>query len=81
MQFEPMRHKRVAVAESTRQFLCHLAAADVHRPLPVAEYMDWDEVFAGVCRNGLLGLAYRWQKANPGHLPAEFEAAVADTCR
>lgn len=81
MQFEPMRHKRVAVTESTRQILCAFAAANPQQPLPAAQNVDWVELFAGVCRNGLLGLVYRRQKADPGQLPAEFETAVADTCR
>lgn len=58
LPIERMRHGRAPISDSARVLLCSLAAGDVRRPLPRVD-ADWEEVFRGVCRNGLLGLTHR----------------------
>src|SRR6266545_7909797 len=70
-------YERVSLSESARVLLCDLAAGDLARPLSEL-CPDWEEVFQGVCRNGLLGLTYRYMTrgASRGALPEEFRRSV-----
>ena len=51
--------KRVPISEATRLLLCDFATGDLDLPLHEVN-ADWDEVFRGICRHGLLGLAHRY---------------------
>jgi hypothetical protein len=79
LQIERMRHERVPVSDLTRALLCSFAAADIQRPLPRGE-ADWQEVFSGVCRNGLLGLTQRYLRHQEAQdfPPPEFRQWVQD---
>lgn len=70
-------YDRVLLSPATRALLCTFTAGDVQRPLPCVA-ADWDEVFRGVCRNGLLGLTYRYlnQGVSRDYPPASFREAV-----
>jgi hypothetical protein len=59
--WEMNSHERVPISDATRTLLCDFAAGDVKRPLHRLD-ADWEEVFQGVCRNGLLGLTHRYLK-------------------
>jgi hypothetical protein len=50
---------REPISEATRTLLCDFGAGDLARPLSRLD-VDWEEVFQGVCRNGLLGLTHRY---------------------
>src|SRR5690348_11565288 len=70
----------IPVAASTQTILSHFAAGDPTRPLPRVE-ADWDEVFRGVCRNGLLGLAQLYLAQHNGEgassvPPESFRRAI-----
>jgi predicted nucleotidyltransferase len=54
-------YERVPLSDATRTLLCDFAAGDLKRPLHRLE-VDWEKVFQGVCRNGLLGLTHRYLK-------------------
>jgi hypothetical protein len=45
------------ISAATRQLLCAFATADPRRPLGPVD-ADWEEVFQGVCRHGLVGVTY-----------------------
>jgi hypothetical protein len=70
-------HKRVPLSDATRTLLCDFAAGDLKRPLHHLE-ADWEKVFQGVCRNGLLGLTHRYLKQWEPHdyPPPEFRQWV-----
>jgi len=75
-------YERVPVSDATRTLLCDFAAGDLKRPLRDVD-VDWEEVFRGVCRNGLLGLTRRylvhWEQEP--HPPLEFRRWVAQVHR
>ncbi len=77
-----MIHHRTPITEATRRLLCHFAAGDGLRPMPQLE-ADWEEVFIGVCRNGLLGLAHSYLKQQPAgaYPPSEFRQRVHQASR
>lgn len=54
----PDSYERERMSEATRALMCDFAAGDTQRPLHRTD-ADWEEVFRGVCRNGLVGLTYR----------------------
>ncbi len=62
-QGSPLRamdsYERAPISDVTRVLLCDFAAGDLERPLHRVD-ADWLEVFQGVCRNGLIGLTYRY---------------------
>lgn len=66
----------------TRRLLCHFAAGDLWRPLPIVD-ADWEEVFQGVCSNGLLGLTWRYlaQQQERDYPPATFRQQVQTAYR
>lgn len=66
-------YDRQVFSAPTRHLLCHFAAGDVRRPLPAAD-ADWEEVFQGVCSNGLLGLTWHYlaQQREQDRPPPEF---------
>jgi hypothetical protein len=66
LQIERMRHERVPILDTTRVLLCDFAAGDLDRPLHRVD-ADWEEVFQGICRNGLLGLTHRYLERHTGH--------------
>jgi hypothetical protein len=70
-------YERVPLSPATRALLCTFAAGDLQRPLPCVD-ADWAEVFQGVCRNGLLGLTYRYlhQGLSRDYPPAAFRDAI-----
>lgn len=78
MQIEKLdSYERVPLTDATRTLLCDFAAGDPGRPLHRVD-ADWEAVFQGVCRNGLLGLTYRylahWEST--GYPPPEFRQWV-----
>jgi hypothetical protein len=70
-------YERVHVSDSARTIVCALAAGNLERPLPECA-PDWEEVFQGVCRNGLQGLTYRYLTRGVSRdvPPAGFKSAV-----
>ena len=73
--------RAVPLAAPTRALLRHFAAGDPDRPWPTGD-VDWDEVYQGCCRNGLLGLAQRALANRRGEgrgspPPPAFRRAVA----
>jgi len=82
MQIERMRHERRPISDATRALLCDFAVGDVARPLHRLE-ADWQEVFRGVCRNGLLGLTHRYLKhqETPDYPPPAFRQWVHQAYR
>jgi hypothetical protein len=66
-------YERVPISDATRTLLCDFAAGDVKRLLHRLD-ADWEEVFQGVCRNGLLGLTHRYltQREPQDYPPLEF---------
>jgi hypothetical protein len=70
-------YARAWLSAPTQRLLCHFAAADADRPLPLVE-ADWEEVFQAVCSNGLLGLTQACLKRQPAgdYPPAAFRAWV-----
>ena len=70
-------YERVSISDATRTLLCDFAAGDVRRPLHRLD-ADWQEVFQGVCRNGLLGLTHRYlqQWEHQDYPPPEFRQWV-----
>jgi len=75
--WEMNSHERVPISDATRTLLCDFAAGDVKRPLHRLD-ADWEEVFQGVCRNGLLGLTHRYLKQwePQDYPPPEFRRRV-----
>jgi hypothetical protein len=75
-------HERVPLSDATRTLLCDFAAGDLKRPLHHLE-ADWEKVFQGVCRNGLLGLTHRYLKQWEPHdyPPPEFRQWVQQAYR
>jgi hypothetical protein len=75
--WEMNSHERVPISDATRTLLCDFAAGDVKRPLHRSD-ADWEEVFQGVCRNGLLGLTHRYLKQwePQDYPPPEFRRRV-----
>ena len=57
-------YERTNLSSNTLAVLVDFAAADLSRPLSNLD-VDWEEVFAGVMQNGLIGLAYHYLSANP----------------
>ncbi len=83
MQIEKLDgYERVPIAAATRTLLCDFAAGDVRRPLHHLD-ADWEQVFQGLCRNGLLGLSHRylrgWEPRD--YPPPEFRRWVQRTYR
>jgi predicted nucleotidyltransferase len=74
-------YERRPISDSTRILLCDLAAGD-SRPLHHID-ADWREVFEGVCRNGLVGLANAHLKALDAELdpPPDFRQWVQHAYR
>ncbi|MDY7077077.1 MAG: nucleotidyltransferase family protein [Chloroflexota bacterium] len=52
-------YERVPILDTTRTLLCDFAAGDLKRPLHRLD-ANWEQVFQGVCRNGLVGLTHRY---------------------
>lgn len=78
MQIQELNsYERTLVPEGVRLLLCDFAAGDLERPLRHLD-VDWEQVFAGVCRNGLLGLSHRYLRlrATPGYPPASFVQSI-----
>lgn len=78
MQIERLEScERAAVSDGVRTLLCDFAAGDLNRPLHRVE-VDWEELFQGVCSNGLLGLTHRylqhWDDAE--YPPLDFRQQV-----
>jgi len=75
-------YERVPISNATRALLCDLAAGDLTRPLHRVD-ADWEEVFQGMCRNGLLGLTHRYLKHRQPHdfPPLEFRESVKQAYR
>ena len=73
-------YKRMPISPAALTLLCDFAAGDPARPLHRVE-VDWEEVFHGVCRNGLIGLTYNYLDRNPSddYPPAEFRTAIKKT--
>jgi hypothetical protein len=83
MQIERLdSYERVSISEATRTLLCDFAAGDVNRPLHRLD-ADWEEVFQGVCRNGLLGLTHHYltQWEPQDYPPLEFRQRVQKAYR
>ena len=80
--WEMNSHERVPISDATRTLLCDFAAGDVKRPLHRLD-ADWEEVFQGVCRNGLLGLTHRYLKQweRQDYPPPEFRQRVQHAYR
>lgn len=75
-------YEQMALSDAARMLLCHFAAGDVQRPLyPVPA--DWEEVFQGVCGNGLLGLTQRYLARQPtrAYPPLEFRQRIQEAQR
>lgn len=53
------RYELEPISAATRTVLCDFAAGDLERPLHRVQ-ADWEEVFRGISRNGLLGLTFRY---------------------
>jgi hypothetical protein len=70
-------YERVPISDATRTLLCDFAAVDLRRQLHRLD-ADWEEVFQGVCRNGLLGLTHHYlQHWEPqDYPPPEFRQWV-----
>ena len=73
--------RNVPLSAGTRDLLCLFASGDLERPLPDHD-TDWDEVYLGCCRNGLLGLAQRYLSARgeeerPAPSPLPFRRMIA----
>lgn len=68
---------RVPISDAARTLLCDFAAGDLARPLSQLD-VDWEEVFQGVCRNGLLGLTQRYlgHRAHENFPPALFRDQI-----
>ena len=80
--WEMNSHERVPISDATRTLLCDFAAGDLKRPLHRLD-ADWEEVFQGVYRNGLLGLTHRYLKQwEPrDYPPPEFRQRVQQAYR
>ncbi len=80
--WEMNSHERVPMSDATRTLLCDFAAGDVKRPLHRLD-ADWEEVFQGVCRSGLLGLTHRYLKQwePQDYPPPEFRRRVQNAYR
>lgn len=52
-------YQREYLSQQAHALLCNFASGDLQRPVRDVE-LDWEEVFQGVGRNGLLGLTYRY---------------------
>jgi predicted nucleotidyltransferase len=75
-------YERVPISDATRTLLCDFAAGDVKRPLHRLD-ADWEKVFQGACRNGLLGLTHRYlkQREPQDYPPPEFRQRVQQAYR
>jgi len=80
--WEMNSHERVPISDATRMLLCDFAAGDLKRPLHRLD-ADWEEVFQGVYRNGLLGLTHRYLKQweTQDYPPPEFRQRVQQAYR
>lgn len=80
--WEMNSHERVPISDATRTLLCDFAAGDVKRPLHHLD-ADWEEVFQGVYRNGLLGLNHHYLKQwePQDYPPLEFRQRVQQAYR
>jgi hypothetical protein len=80
--WEMNSHQRVPISDATRTLLCDFAAGDVKRPMHRLD-ADWEEVFQGACRNGLLGLTHRYLKQwePQDYPPPEFRQRVQQAYR
>lgn len=80
--WEMNSHGRVPISDATRTLLCDFAAGDLKRPLHRLD-ADWEEVFQGLYRNGLLGLTHRYLKQwePQDYPPPEFRQRVQQAYR
>ncbi|MBE0698312.1 MAG: nucleotidyltransferase family protein [Anaerolineaceae bacterium] len=71
-------YQRVNISSATLAILVDFAAANQGRRLSsmigdTPTLVDWEDVYAGVLRNGLIGLTYHYLSANPGlDIPTAF---------
>ncbi|MFQ5610873.1 MAG: nucleotidyltransferase family protein [Anaerolineae bacterium] len=56
---KPAGYRQVSISTATRRLLCDFAAGDAKRPLRRAD-VNWEAAFRRICRDGLLGLTYRY---------------------
>lgn len=70
-------YERTASSEAVRTVLCVFAAGDPRRRLPSVD-VDWEQVFKGVTRNGLLGLTHYYLEQNGqlDFLPPAFRERI-----
>lgn len=83
MQAEALdSYERVPISDATRVLLCDFAAGDLSRPLHRLD-ADWEQVFQGVCRNGLLGLTHRYleHSEEQAYPPPQFRRSVRQAYR
>jgi len=83
MQAEKLdSYERVPISDTTRTLLCDFAAGDLSQSLHRLD-ADWEEVFQGVCRNGLLGLTHRYLEHadNQDYPPSAFRRSVREAYR
>ncbi len=75
-------YERAPVSETTRALLCVFAAADPRRPLPRLK-ADWDQVFRGIARNGLVGPSFDYlnRQAETDYPPPEFQQRIQQAHR
>ena len=80
--WEMNSHGRGPISDATRTLLCDFAAGDLKRPLHRLD-ADWEEVFQGLYRNGLLGLTHRYLKQwePQDYPPPEFRQRVQQAYR
>ena len=80
--WEMNSHGRGPISDATRTLLCDFAAGDLKRPLHRLD-ADWEEVFQGVYRNGLLGLTHHYLKQwePQDYPPPEFRQRVQQAYR
>ncbi len=65
-------YEREYLSQHSHTVLCNFASGDLSRPIRNTE-VDWEEIFQGVGRNGLLGLTYRYlQQGHSKHLVPHY---------
>lgn len=75
-------YERANISSTTRSVLCVFASGDFARPIPRVN-VDWKQVFAAVCKNGLIGLTYQHLNQNPAldYPPPEFRQQIQTAYR
>jgi hypothetical protein len=70
-------YERTPSTEAVRSVLCVFAAGDPKRVLPRLD-VDWEQVFKGVARNGLIGLTHYYLEQNEklDFLPPSFREQI-----